>query len=330
MKNYIFALFALLFIFTSCNKHVKHQYRGEAQGSYYSIIYFDSQDRDLQSEIEKLLSEFDLSASNYKSNSVISKVNRGETVVLDSIFLGNYKLANRISKETKGDFDITVRPLVQAWGFGSIKAQDMDSAIVDSIMQFVGYNKVLIVNGEVIKEDNRLKLDFDAIAQGYSVDVVCAFIESKGIQSYLVDIGGEIYASEYKYEKEKWSVGIEQPKDSATYGENLSAILNLSNKGMATSGNYRKFYVKDGIKYAHTISPHTGYPIASRLLSATVLAKTAAEADAYATSFMVMGVEKSKEFLLMHKEIDAFLIYSDIEGEYETFYTQGIESLLKK
>ncbi len=330
MKIYIFALFALLLVITSCNKPIKHQYRGEAQGSYYSIIYFDSQDRNLQPEIEKLLREFDLSASNYKSNSVISKVNRGEIVELDSIFLGNYKLSNRISKETNGDFDITVRPLVQAWGFGSIKAQDMDSTIVDSIMQFVGYKKVSIVNGEVIKEDSRLKLDFDAIAQGYSVDVVCAFIESKGIQSYLVDIGGEIYASEYKYEKEKWSVGIEQPKDSASYGENLSAILNLSNKGMATSGNYRKFYVKDGIKYAHTISPHTGYPIASRLLSATVLAKTAAEADAYATSFMVMGVEKSKEFLSKHKEIDAFLIYSDTEGEYETFYTQGIESLLKK
>jgi len=330
MKIYIFALFALLLVITSCNKPIKHQYRGEAQGSYYSIIYFDSQDRNLQPEIEKLLREFDLSASNYKSNSVISKVNRGEIVELDSIFLGNYKLSNRISKETNGDFDITVRPLVQAWGFGSIKAQDMDSTIVDSIMQFVGYKKVSIVNGEVIKEDSRLKLDFDAIAQGYSVDVVCAFIESKGIQSYLVDIGGEIYASEYKNENDKWSVGIEQPKDSASYGENLSAILNLSNKGMATSGNYRKFYVKDGIKYAHTISPHTGYPIASRLLSATVLAKTAAEADAYATSFMVMGVEKSKEFLSKHKEIDAFLIYSDTEGEYETFYTQGIESLLKK
>ena len=330
MKLFILLIIGFYISLVACNSPIKHQFIGEAQGTYYSIIYYDLQDRDLQADIDGLLTSFDLSASNYQYNSIISKVNRGEDVVLDDIFLGNYNLALRISEETNGDFDITVRPLVQAWGFGSIDAQDMDSSVVDSILQFVGYRKLKLINGKIHKEDNRINLDFDAIAQGYAVDQVCNFLISKGIESYLVDIGGEIYASTYKNKNELWSVGIEQPRDSASYGENLSAILNLSAKGMATSGNYRKFYIKNGVKYAHTISPHTGFPIASRLLSATVIANTTAEADAYATSFMVMGVEKSKNFLKNHQQIDAFLIFSDQKGEFDTYFTIGIDSLLKK
>ena len=330
MRIYYYLLIILLVFITSCNESVKHQFRGEAQGSYYSVIYYDQLDRNLQSEIENLLYDFDKSASNYQLNSIISKVNRGETVILDEIFIGNFKLAKRISEETDGNFDITVRPLVQAWGFGSVEAQDMDSAIVDSIMYFVGYDKVTIINGEVVKNDKRLKLDFDAIAQGYSVDVVCDFLESKGINSYLVDIGGEVYASSTKNENENWTVGIEKPNENASYGDELSAVINLSAKGMATSGNYRKFYIKDGVKYSHTISPHTGYPISSKLLSATVIANTTAEADAYATSFMVMGLEKSKEFISTHDEIDAFLIYSGDNGEYENYYTDGLKGMLKQ
>ena len=330
MKKYYVFILSLVIFFASCNSPIKHQFRGEAQGSYYSVIYYDASDRDLQSEIEILLTDFDQSASNYQQNSIISKVNRGEDVVLDEIFIGNFKLAERISEETDGNFDITVRPLVQAWGFGSIEALDMDSAIVDSIMYFVGYNKVDLINGIVVKNDNRLKLDFDAIAQGYSVDVVCDFLESNGINSYLVDIGGEVYASAYKNKNEYWTVGIEKPNENAAYGDDLSAVINLSEKGMATSGNYRKFYIKEGVKYSHTISPHTGYPISSILLSATVIASTTAEADAYATSFMVMGLEKSKVFLDSHNDIDAFLIYSDDNGDYKNYYTEGLIKMLKQ
>ena len=331
IRAYLVILIAFVLV-TSCgnNDIVKHHYQGEAQGSYYSIIYYDKADRNLQFEIEELLEEFDMSASNYKDSSIISLVNRGEEVQLDNIFIDNFKIAQRISKETNGDFDITVRPLVQAWGFGSVKAEEMDSSLVDSILQFVGYKKVFLIEGKIIKTDSRLQLDYDAIAQGYAVDVVCSFLEDKGISSYLVDIGGEIYGSEFKDIDKKWSVGIEKPIENATYGENLTAILELSNKGMATSGNYRKFYEKDGIKYAHTISPHTGFPIASRLLSVTVLSSITAEADAYATAFMVMGLEKTKSFLSEHNELDAYLIYSGDSGEYRYYYTEALEELIKK
>ncbi len=326
MKNFILLLAAILLLI-SCSeekKTVKVNITGEAQGTYYSISFFTSDESINKNVIDKLLSDFDNSASNYKKESIISKVNNNEDVVLDDIFLGNYNMAMDISKETKGDFDITVRPLVQAWGFGSIDAKDMDSLIVDSIMGFIGYNKVSIEDNKVIKQDSRLQLDFDAIAQGYAVDVISNFLVEKGIENYLVDIGGEVYASEFKKDSIYWKVGVETPSDSAKYGASLSAIVSLSNRGMATSGNYRKFYVKDGIKYSHTINPKTGYPIASRLLSATVITDQTAKADAYATAFMVMGLEKTIEFLNQHKNIDAYLIYSDDEGNYKSYVTKGV------
>ena len=324
----------LLVVLGACNNNevtkadvnhasVKIKITGEAQGTYYAITYFDDQQRNLKNEIEALLNKFDKSASNYLPSSIISKVNRNEDVDLDDIFLGNYNLAMRISKETNGDFDITVRPLVQAWGFGSVKSQDMDSAMVDSIMDFVGFNKILINDNKVIKEDSRLQLDFDAIAQGYAVDYISDFLKEIGIEHYLVDIGGEMYASKSKTDSTHWKVGIENPKDNAAYGENLTAFVFLKEKGMATSGNYRKFYIKDGIKYVHTINPHSGFPIASRLLSVTVIAKTTAEADAYATALMVMGLSKTKKFLANHSELQGYLIYSDDDGEFLTYFTQN-------
>lgn len=328
MKHISVVLFAIILLLYSCDKPVKHHIIGETQGTYYSIIYFDKNEKNLQADIENLLKEYDLSASNYEDSSIISKVNRGEQVDLDDIFIGNFTLAKRVSLETNGDFDITVRPLVQAWGFGSVEAHDMDSAIVDSIMQFVGYDKISLENNKLIKKDKRLKLDFDAIAQGYAVDEVCRFLVDKGISSFLVDIGGEIYASEVKGKKEDWTVGIEKPSDNSNYGEELTAVLKLSSRGMATSGNYRKFYIINGVKYAHTISPHTGFPISSKLLSATVFANTAAEADAYATSFMVMGLPKTKEFLEIHKELDAYLIFSSDNGDYYTYHTIGVDNML--
>lgn len=326
MKNFALLLFSILLL-TSCNEKkesVKINIKGEAQGTYYSVSFFSSDTIINKEVLDELLNDFDNSASNYKKGSIISKVNNNEVVVLDDIFIGNYNMAMKISKETNGDFDITVRPLVQAWGFGSMKASDMDSIKVDSIMNFIGFNKVSIKDGVIIKEDNRLQLDFDAIAQGYAVDVISNYLVEKGIKNYLVDIGGEVFASEFKEDSVYWKVGIETPNDSAMYGDNLSAIVSLSNRGMATSGNYRKFYVKNGVKYSHTINPKTGFPIASRLLSATVITDLAASADAYATSFMVMGLENTIEFLKLHKNIDAYLIYSDDEGNYKTYVTSGV------
>jgi thiamine biosynthesis lipoprotein len=308
----------------------KQLIKGEAQGTYYAITYYDSLNRDFSRQIDSVLKAFDQSCSNYQPNSVISKINRNEAVQLDSLFIGNYLLAEKVSRETGGDFDITVRPLVELWGFGLKNRSNVTKEQVDSIMDFVGYRKVRLDSGRIIKDDPRIMLDYNAIAQGYSVDVVAAFLKKQGIKNFLVDIGGELYAYGQKADGSPWKVGVERPKDGEQYGENLSAIIALHNKGMATSGNYRKFYIKDGVKYAHTIDPHTGYPVQHSLLSATVVAPTAGLADAYATAFMVMGIDHAKAILQRHPELDVYLIYSDSTGEYRSFSTEGMSQMLEK
>jgi thiamine biosynthesis lipoprotein len=338
MKNHIIILIALSIGLWACNPQAKKDaqsvkkqvIKGEAQGTYYAITYYDSLNRDFSRQIDSLLQAFDRSCSNYQPNSIISKVNRNEVVALDSLFIGNYFLADKVSRETGGDFDITVRPLVELWGFGLKNRSNVSGAQVDSIMEFVGYRKVRLDSGRIIKDDPRIMLDYNAIAQGYSVDVVAGFLKKQGIKNFLVDIGGELYAYGHKADGSPWKVGVERPKDGAQYGENLSAIIALQNKGMATSGNYRKFYIKDGVKYAHTIDPHTGYPVQHSLLSATVVAPTAGLADAYATAFMVMGIDRAKVLLKRHPELDVYLIYSDTTGEYRSFSTNGMSEMLEK
>lgn len=307
----------------------KYIINGEAQGTYYVITYYDSLNRKLDFSIDSLLHVFDRSASNYLDSSIISKVNNNIPVQLDPVFIGNFELAENVSKMTNGAFDITVRPLVELWGFGKKSVGDVTDNQVDSVMQFIGFNKVRLVNGMIEKEDPRLQLDFNAIAQGYSVDVVSNFLKSKGIMNHLIDIGGEIFASGTKPDTVLWQVGVERPKDNEAYGEALTAIINLENKGLATSGNYRKFYEKDGVKYAHTINPKTGYPVQSTLLSATVIADNAAFADAMATAFMVIGLDSAKVILSAHPEVDAFLIYSDMNGNYQFYHTSGLDKSLK-
>lgn len=303
--------------------------RGQAQGTYYAISYYDSLNRNLKVQFDSLLNAFNMSASNYVDSSIISKVNANIPVELDDIFLGNFKLSQEVSMATNGDFDITVRPLVELWGFGKKEATDVTEYEVDSILDFIGFQKVKLENSKVVKTDPRLQIDFDAIAQGYSVDVMAAYLKSLGIARFLVDIGGEVYASGMKPDNLYWQVGIERPKDNEAYGESIMAIVSLKDKGMATSGNYRKFYVKDGVKYSHTIDPHTGYPAQRKILSATIIAADAAHADAFATACMVMGVKKSIAFLKNHPEMDAFLIYSDDDGTYNTYYTNGLRQFLE-
>ena len=308
---------------------VKIQFQGEAQGTYYAITYFDSLGRNLQAQIDSLLKAFDLSASNYNPNSIICKVNRNEEVVLDSIFIGNFLLAQRVSEETDGLFDITVRPLVELWGFGLKNREHVKNEQVKKLLPIIDYRKIRLEENKIIKVDTAIKLDFNAIAQGYSVDVVAAFIESFGIQRYLVDIGGEVYAKNYKPDGQKWTVGVEKPSDNAEYGQELMTSIELENRAMATSGNYRKFYIENGIRYSHTINPKTGFPVNHSLLSATILAKTTGEADAYATAMMVMGLDAAKVFLAKHPELDAYLIYGDKSGNFATYETPGMKGIVK-
>ncbi len=334
-KQSIFSI-AIVLIFAACSTqpqkidYKKFVMTGEAQGSYYAITYFDSLNRDFGEQIDSLLIDFDKSCSNYQPTSIISKVNHNEEVALDDLFIGNFKMAQQISKETQGDFDITVRPLVELWGFGLKHSDSVSDAEVDSIMHFIGYQKVRLENGRIVKDDPRIMIDYNAIAQGYSVDVMADFLRSKGLKYFLVDIGGELYANETKVGGAPWKVGIERPKDGENYGENLTAILKIKNKGLATSGNYRKYYIKDGVKYAHTINPHTGYPVQHSLLSATVVAPSAGMADAYATAFMVMGVDKARLILHDHPELQAYLIYADENGNFKAFVSPEMNEILEE
>ncbi len=305
------------------------KFEGFAQGTTYHITYFDKQNRDFQPEVEKILSDFDKSVSTYLPSSIISRINRGEkNVVLDKYFITCFNKAKDVWKNTDGAFYPTVYPIVNLWGWGPGKKQKVEKKIVDSILQFVGFEKIELKGNKVVKKDPRVGLDFNAFAQGYSVDVVSEFLNSKGISQYIVEIGGEVYAKGKQPNGDYWTVGIEKPIDNKDSLNPLRAIVNLENMAVSTSGNNRRYTIIDGVKYAHHIDPKTGYPTNNNLLSASVFAKDCITTDANATGLLVMGLEKSKKFLELHKELQAFLIYSDEKGNLKVYQTSGLEKIL--
>ena len=302
---------------------------GFAQGTTYHVKYYDEKNRDFKNEIEQLLDNFNKSVSLYDSTSIISRVNNNEeNVILDEYFKVCFNKSMDVSKTTDGAFDATVGPLVSSWGFSFKKKIKMDSLTVDSILKFIGYNLVEIKNGKVVKNDPRLKLDFNALAQGYSVDLVSRLLDSKNIPNYIVELGGEVYTKGKKSNGDYWTVGIEKPENNPENLNPLIANVKLENKALNTSGNYRKFYIENGIKYSHEINPKNGYPAHNSLLSATVLADDCMTADAYATAFMVMGLERSIKFLSEHKELMGYLIYSDEKNNYQIFESPGFKEIL--
>lgn len=316
----------------SCNHHTPKEpirFMGEAQGTYYSIIYFDDQQRDFQFEVDSILKAFDQSLSLWVPNSLISRVNQGDTAIqVDPFFTDNFKIALDVAEITNGAFDPTVGNLTRAWGFGFDASKNVDKNIIDSILEFTGYQKVRIENGYFIKDDPRISIDFNAIAQGYSVDLIGHFLEVEGIENYLVDIGGEVKAKGNKPDGTKWKVGIEKPAENMDDPRDLKAVVQLKNQSIATSGNYRKFYEEDGIRYSHTIDPASGYPVQHSLLSVSVLADNAAIADAYATAFMVMGLEKAIKFIEENPVLEAFFIYTDEERKYQTSMSEGFRAVI--
>lgn len=309
--------FLLLFLW-GCNAiHAPQvvKLQGEAQGTYYSIIYYDFEGRDFHQQVDSILGDFDQSVSLWIPESILCRVNRGDlTTKLDRYFIDNFKISTEVAKETDGAFDFTVGSLAKAWGFGANGVKHVDAAIVDSLRAFVGYNKVRINNGRVEKDDIRTSFDFNAVAQGYSVDVVGDFLSSQGIKNYLIDIGGEIKGRGGKPDGSRWAVGIEKPAADKNSDRVLSAVIELENASIATSGNYRKYFEEDGVRYSHTIDPKTGYPARQTLLSATILSDSTAFADAYATACMVMGLEKSLEFVNANPKLEGFFIYSTNDG----------------
>ena len=303
--------------------------KGQVFGTLYSIVY--RHESNLQSEIEAELQKVDGSLSPFNKSSVITRINNNEEVTPDSMFVHVFTLAKEISANTGGAFDITVAPLVNAWGFGFRNEDSVTPELIDSLRRFVGFEKVALRDGKVVKQDPRVILDCNAIAKGYGCDAVARLLDRKGIGNYMVEIGGEVVVKGLNPDGRKWRVGINKPvEDSLNLNNEIETILEITDIAMATSGNYRNFYYKDGKKFAHTIDPHSGYPVQHSILSSTVLAADCATADAYATSFMVMGLEEARKVLAQHPEIQAYFIYAGEDNRNCTYMTQGLEQFIKK
>ena len=326
-RNWHIPVLALLVIgsFLILNKHnapAPYQHNeGAVFGTFYHLTYQSNDD--LQSEVDSALKGVDASLSMFNPNSILSRVNRSEDVTVDELFRRVFLLSKNVSAATNGAFDITVAPLVNAWGFGFKNGALPDSDTVDSLRALVGWQHISMTDdNHIVKDNPDIILDCSAVAKGFGVDVVADVLRSHGIENFMVEIGGEVVVSGVNPKGEAWRIGINKPVDDPDSNSNeLDTVLTLNNNALATSGNYRNYYVtEDGRRVAHTIDPATGYPVQHSLLSATVLAPTCAEADAFATAFMVMGIDKAKNILNHHPELQVFFIYDSI-GEHRTFST---------
>ncbi|CAN1487659.1 ApbE Membrane-associated lipoprotein involved in thiamine biosynthesis [Spirosomataceae bacterium] len=295
--------------------------QGQAQGTTYRIIYEDKLGVDLSKSIDSLFNIMDASMSLWDSNSLISKINANTySGVVDQHFKKVFLSSQHISKKTNGYFDVTVGPLVKAWGFSKTKGLLSPTELqLDSLRKLVNYKNISLKAGRITKKYPNIQLDFNAIAQGYTVDLIADFLSRRSIANYLVEIGGEVRASGKNQNAETWKVGVENPSDE----NKLQAVVALDNQSLATSGSYRKFFLKDGKKYSHAIDPHVGKPVTHNLLSVTVIAKDCATADAYATAFLVMGLVKAK-MVATKQKIDFLAIYEE-NGKIQTFSSAGFK-----
>ena len=331
-----FCSLVVALLFFSCQQETKPTFfiiQGEAQGSTFAIKYIATEEVTSKAEIDSLLTEFDLSLSTYRPDSKISKINAGDsTVVVDDFFVKTFEVSNQIFNETNGLFDPTIGVLVNAYGFGPNKQSvTFSQSQIDSTLQYVGFNKVRLNEDKTVsKQFKQTYFDFNAIAQGYSVDVVVDFLKSKGIENAIVEIGGELFAlGKNTIENKNWVVGIDDPLQTPEERKLITKI-NLENLGMATSGNYRKVMIDEnsGEKFVHIINPKTGLSQKGNVLSATVLAKNGAIADGYATALMVMTLEESKTFLQNHPELYVMLLYTDAENQMQQYLTDNFKKLI--
>ena len=298
--------------------------QGRVFGTYYTISYFSPQPVNYQQQIEDLLEEFNQSLSYYQPNSLISRINRNETEQVDDFFRVVFERGQQISEATGGAFDATVGPLVNAWGFGFQKKQQMTPERVDSLKQMIGYTRVRLQGNRIVKDDPRIQFDFNAIAKGYGSDVVGQFLETKGISAYMVEIGGDLIARGLKPDGSKWRIGLEVPAATAEDAQQWDYYVEMHDLAVATSGNYRKYYEENGVRLSHTIDPSTGYPVSHSLLSVSVFAPDAMSADAFATAFMVMGLEESVRFVEQNDQLEAYFIFSENGGAFGTYTTPGL------
>ncbi|MCV6630426.1 MAG: FAD:protein FMN transferase [Flavobacteriaceae bacterium] len=309
----------------------KNTLYGNALGTSYSINFLSKETVDYAVAIDSIFEVVNQSMSTYQKDSDISKINKGDTtVVVDHMFEEVYNLSRKVHQLTNGKFDPTVGALVNAWGFGPGKQISLDSSKVDSLLKYVGFDKVLLTPKKTIKKASEyVHFDFNAVAKGYSIDRIAAFFDQQKVDNYLIEVGGELIAKgENKISGKLWTVGIDDPDQGLD--RTYSAVVNLKNKAMASSGNYRKFRIDPttGKKFVHTIDPKSGFTKASNILGTTVVADYCAYADALATSFMVMSFDETLAFLKEHEDIDVFIVYADTDGTINKFMTEGFEKML--
>ena len=330
-KHILLFLFTILLI--SCKSSSKeaeltyYQESGEIFHTTFHIKY--EYDRSVREEIMEALQRFDDSLNPFKENSIIGKVNNNVPVKLDSMFLKVFNKSMEVARITDGKFDITASPFINAWGFGFKDMDNVTKEKIDSMKPFVGYNKIRIENGEIVKDDPRVQINTSGISKGYSCDVVAYMLQELGIKNYMVEIGGEITMKGVNEKGNCWRIGIDKPTDDSTaMRRELQIILSICDKAVATSGNYRNYYMKDGVKYSHTIDPLTGYPSEQNILGATIIADDCMTADAYATAFMAMGLDKSVGVAHKIPGLHYYFIYVKPDGSVDSMFSDEFDQFL--
>jgi len=323
MRKAFLVIIGLMALASCDNQPQKIVLQGLAQGSYYAVTYFDDEGRNFQQEIDSIFHAVDMSVNLWVDSSVISKVNRNEEVTLDKIFIDNFNIAQKAAQLSDGYFDPTISPIVAAWGFSYKNGDSITPQLIDSLKQLVDYRNIRIEDGKVVKENPAMQLDFNAIAQGYTSDLIAQFLESRGIKNYLVDTGGEIMTKGEKPDGSPWIVGIEKPAENWDSERILQSRIALRDKGLVTSGSTRKYVERDGKRYSHCINPKTGYPVEHQVLSVTVLAESSVWADALASICMVMGMEQSLPLIESMDGVEAYYIFVNEHNALATFATAG-------
>ena len=307
---------------------IENESVGYAQGTTYQIKYLTSKKADFQEQFDSIFSAIDHSMSTYQENSIISRLNRGESDVMVDVYFKEVMLRSlEVADETGGFFDPSVGPLVRVWGFSETRPQPADvKPGIDSILNFTGYERIKM-SGNKVEMPDGYQIDFNAIAQGYTVDVLARFLKSRKVEHYMVEVGGEVRTSGHNIRNESWVIGIDKPADEIDVNDRFQVIVKLDNQSLATSGNYRKFWVDEetGLRYAHTIDPHTGMPARNTLLSVSVLAKNCMDADAYATALMAMGLDRAWEFVKSHQDLEAYFVSAGLEEGWLVRMTPGFK-----
>jgi thiamine biosynthesis lipoprotein len=334
MKRLFLIYTTIGILFYACQPAPEYaEINGFTQGTTYHIVVEKSPGLDLMAqrqEIEEAFAAIDNSLSIYNDSSVVSRINSNRSDLTDTLFRDVFRLSSTVSQQSGGLFDITVGPLVKAWGFGPDAMKRFDESRLDSLLALVGMEKLRLEGYRIIKASPCMFIDVNAIAQGYTVDVVAGLLERKGIDQCLVEVGGEVRTVGDK-NGEGWRVGIDTPADGNYIpGADLRATIRLDDRSLATSGNYRKFYIENGIKYSHTIDPRTGYPVRHTLLSATLIAREAAVADAWATACMVAGKDSAVSLIEGNDFLEGYLIYSDEKGGMKSWVSDGLKRLIEE